>query len=165
MEVFRIKKITNAMDWLLKGVMLLLVLGIILCVLLQVFYRYFFDGYLGWTEELARYSLAWTVFIGMGYSFGHSEHLIVDILTYKLSPKKAHVLVVAGWIVSLIFCMIMLYVSIKGYRTVSSTKWTTIPQLSYGLVYSALPTGLSLSIFYLVTNLIDEFIPKAQKGE
>lgn len=157
------QKITNVMDKILKALMLALVLWIILCVLLQVFYRYFFDGYLGWTEEMARYSLAWTVFIGMAYGFGHAEHLVVDILTYKLPEKKAHTLVVAGWIVSLIFCVIMFFVSLKGYQTVCSTKWTTLPRLSYGLVYLSLPVGLALSSFYLVCNLIGSFLPGTGK--
>lgn len=157
------QKIVKIMDSILKAAMLVLTLWIVLCVLLQVFFRYFFDGYLGWTEEMARYCLAWTVFIGMGYGFGHSDHLVVDILTYKLPEKKAHALVVAGWIVSLVFCVVMLFVSLKGYKTVSSTRWTTIPELSYGIVYLALPTGMVLSIFYLVCNLIENFLPSVRK--
>ena len=159
------KRIKNGLDSIIKALELVLVLGIILCVVLQILYRYIFDGYLIWTEETARYLLPWTVFLGMAYCFGHSEHLIVDVLTYKLQGKKKQTILVLGWITSLVFCVLMLYVSIQGVETIATTNWATIPFLSYKYVYYSLPAGLELSIVYLVINLVETFTNRKKAGE
>lgn len=159
------KRLKNWLDSVIKFLELVLTLGIILCVVLQILYRYIFDGYLIWTEETARYLLPWTVFLGMAYCFGHSEHLIVDVLTYKLQGKKKQTILTLGWIVSLIFCIMMLIVSIQGVSTVATTNWATIPFLEYKYVYFSLPVGLALSIVYLIINLVEEFFGKKKEGE
>lgn len=159
------KRIKRWLDSIIKLLELVLVLAIILCVVLQILYRYIFDGYLIWTEETARYLLPWTVFLGMAYCFGHSEHLIVDVLTYKLKGKKHQTILILGWITSLIFCIMMLIVSIQGIDTIATTNWATIPFLSYKYVYISLTAGLALSILYLIINLAEVFTGKKKEGE
>ena len=151
------KKLKHGLDTIIKFLVLLLALGIVLCVVLQILYRYFIDGYLRWSEEVARYLLAWTVFLGMAYGFGHSEHLVVDVLTYKLTGRKAKNVLLIGWITSLVFCAMMLVVSIQGIETISTTNLSTLPSVPYTYVYISLPVGLGLSIIYLVINIIEEF--------
>jgi len=44
-------------------------------VLIQVFSRYVLNSPVAFTEELVRYSLIWTGFIGAAYAFSTREHM------------------------------------------------------------------------------------------
>ena len=90
----------------------LLMLGIIVINLLQVFYRYVLFDPLGWTEEAMRYSVAWMTFLVAGAVLFRSEQLSIDVFGRMLPPalRRAQsifillaicsfciVLVVYGW--------------------------------------------------------------------
>ena len=50
----------------LRFALLALFAVIIVCVSLQVFFRYVLNDPLTWSEELARFSFMWMVFLGWG---------------------------------------------------------------------------------------------------
>jgi TRAP-type transport system small permease protein len=52
----------------------------------QFFTRYFLNNSASWTEEIARYLLICTVFIGIAAAVRDSRHIHVDIL-YRLIPR------------------------------------------------------------------------------
>ena len=159
------KKFKDSLDTIIKFVVLIVTVGIVACVVAQVLYRYVLDGYLRWAEEVARYLLAWAVFLGMAYCFGHSEHLVVDVFTYKLKGKKKRRILVIGWITSLVFCILMLVVSIQGVETIATTNLSTLPFVPYKYVYYSLPTGLCLSILYLICNLIEAYCERGDESK
>ena len=70
-------------DWISFAIFWVLAL----VVFYQVFTRYFLSDPAGWTEEIARYLLVVTVFIGAAMSVRKNNHIHVDFL-YRLIPKK-----------------------------------------------------------------------------
>jgi len=57
-------------------------------VLVQFFTRYVLNDSASWTEEIARYLLIATVFIGAAIGVRKNNHIQVDFL-YRLLPRKA----------------------------------------------------------------------------
>ena len=68
-------------DWLSLGFFWLLGL----CVFYQFFTRYALNDSAAWTEEIARYLLISTVFMGIAASVRRTRHIHVDFL-YRLVP-------------------------------------------------------------------------------
>ncbi len=71
-------------DWLSLGFFWLL--GA--CVFYQFFTRYALNDSAAWTEEIARYLLICTVFMGIAASVRRTRHIHVDFL-YRLLPAPA----------------------------------------------------------------------------
>ena len=71
-------------DWLSLGFFWLLGL----CVFYQFFTRYVMNDSAAWTEEIARYLLMSTVFIGIAAAVRRTRHIHVDFL-YRLIPAGA----------------------------------------------------------------------------
>jgi TRAP-type C4-dicarboxylate transport system permease small subunit len=71
-------------DWLSLGFFWLLGL----CVFYQFFTRYVMNDSAAWTEEIARYLLMSTVFVGIAAAVRRTRHIHVDFL-YRLIPAKA----------------------------------------------------------------------------
>jgi TRAP-type C4-dicarboxylate transport system permease small subunit len=71
-------------DWLALGFFWLLGL----CVFYQFFTRYALNDSAAWTEEIARYLLICTVFMGIASAVRRTRHIHVDFL-YRLLPHAA----------------------------------------------------------------------------
>ena len=71
-------------DWISLGMFWLLGL----CVFYQFFTRYVLNDSASWTEEIARYLLITTVFIGIAAATRRTRHIHVDFL-YRLIPAPA----------------------------------------------------------------------------
>ena len=56
-----------------------------LCVFYQFFTRYVMNDSAAWTEEIARYLLICTVFVGIAAAVRRTRHIHVDFL-YRLIP-------------------------------------------------------------------------------
>src|SRR5436190_13854186 len=59
-----------------------------LCVFYQFFTRYVMNDSAAWTEEIARYLLMSTVFVGIAAGVRRTRHIHVDFL-YRLLPAPA----------------------------------------------------------------------------
>jgi len=59
-----------------------------LCVFYQFFTRYVLNDSAAWTEEIARYLLICTVFVGIASASRRTRHIHVDFL-YRLIPAKS----------------------------------------------------------------------------
>ncbi len=71
-------------DWLSLGFFWLLGLY----VFYQFFTRYVMNDSAAWTEEIARYLLMSTVFVGIAAAVRRTRHIHVDFL-YRLLPARA----------------------------------------------------------------------------
>ena len=63
-------------------------------VLIQVFSRYILNSPVAFTEELVRYSLIWTGFIGAAYAFSTREHMSLTLIRDKFTGKAHTALLV-----------------------------------------------------------------------
>ena len=73
----------------------------------QVVLRYLFGTGLVWALEATVYTFAWLVLIGMSYGIRTQAHIVVDLVTSKLSPRWARAVAVAALVVSLLYCALM----------------------------------------------------------
>ena len=78
-ELFTVIK--TVMTKLLAGIATVLLSVMTLLVLYQVFTRYVLDSPAAFTEELVRYFLIWTGFIGAAYAFLTREHMCLVLLS------------------------------------------------------------------------------------
>ena len=78
------------MDKVLSIACAILLSFMTILVLIQVFSRYVLNSPVAFTEELVRYSLIWTGFIGAAYAFSTREHMSLTILRgFKLAVSAA----------------------------------------------------------------------------
>ena len=80
------------MTRLLAGIATVLLSIMTLLVLYQVFTRYILNSPAAFTEELVRYFLIWTSFIGAAYAFITREHMCLILVRDSLSPSGKRIL-------------------------------------------------------------------------
>ena len=92
------------MTRLLAGIATVLLSIMTLLVLYQVFTRYILNSPAAFTEELVRYFLIWTGFIGAAYAFITREHMCLVLVRDSLSPSGKRILMTVIDILIPAFC-------------------------------------------------------------
>ena len=135
-------KVLAAMVTILLSVMTLL-------VLYQVFTRYVLSNPAAFTEELVRYFLIWTGFIGAAYAFLTREHMCLVLFRDNLKPEKRRILMIVLDVLILVFAILV--ITVGGFKLAMSARQ----------VYSAL-LGIPRSLVYGMAPLSGLFIIMAQ---
>ena len=78
------------MDKILSIACAVLLTFMTVLVLIQVFSRYILNSPVAFTEELVRYSLIWTGFIGAAYAFSTREHMSLTLIRGAHRPAGGH---------------------------------------------------------------------------
>lgn len=133
-----------------------LVIMLIFLLSIQVISRYIFNNPLGWTEELARYSYIWMIFIGTVLATREREHVRVELLKVFISEKTWNILTLFNDFIILVFWLFLIPASFK-YATFAMN----IDASGFGFpmfyVFVSLPIAGVLCMIHTVINMVDEY--------
>ena len=125
--------------WLALGLFWLLGLT----VFHQFFTRYALNNSASWTEEIARYLLVATVFIGAAIGVAKNNHIQVDLLYRWLPHGVARALATAVDLLRLAFCAAMTVYTWQMMGKMSGMQMTVV-DLPMNLLYGACLLGFAL---------------------
>jgi len=151
------KSLRAAIDRLLASVICLLMAGMAINVLWQVFTRFVLRHPSSFTEETARYMMIWVGLLGAAYATGQRSHLALDLITAHLQGgrKRASEILIHG--VVLLFALAVLVGG--GGRLVwiqlSLGQQSAALQVKLGYIYLAVPLAGVFIAFYSIVALIE----------
>ncbi|MEZ5070890.1 MAG: TRAP transporter small permease [Bacteroidales bacterium] len=150
-------KIRNTLDRLLESTLVLLMSALVLDVLWQVVSRYLLSSPSSFTDELAGYLLIWVGVLGAAYVAGKQEHLAIDILLQRSSPRRQRILRIL--IHSFIFLFAASTMVLGGivlvYSRFALDVRSAALQLPLGYVYMILPLSGLLILYYETVHLLE----------
>jgi TRAP-type C4-dicarboxylate transport system permease small subunit len=127
-------------DWASLGFFWLLGL----CVFYQFFTRYALNDSAAWTEEIARYLLIATVFMGISAATRRTRHIHVDFL-YRLVPAKlGRVLSTLIDLLRIGFFAVAVGLTIQMMTRMTNLQMTII-DLPMNIVYAVCAIGFAAS--------------------
>ncbi|HEX3141402.1 MAG TPA: TRAP transporter small permease [Rhizobacter sp.] len=136
-------------DWL--AVALFWVLGLI--VFYQFFTRYVLNDSAAWTEEIARYFLIATVFIGAAVGVRKNNHIQVDYF-YRVLPRRLmRVMSTLVDVVRVSFFGACIVMTGQLIMKIGSSRMAVV-ELPMGLVYGAVMLGFALMTWRAVVVAI-----------
>ncbi|MDR2390247.1 MAG: TRAP transporter small permease [Planctomycetota bacterium] len=146
----------TASGFLAKGISFLLFvfISVLICVtFLQVFFRFVVHFPAVWTEEVARMSFAWLIFLGAAVAVRDGTHLALDMLASILPPRLRSAL--RYWVLGLILVLsgVVLYAG-ASYCARSIGKTAVTLPVPSNCVYLAVPVSGALMIFFALEKLI-----------
>ena len=140
------------MDKILSIACAVLLTFMTVLVLIQVFSRYILNSPVAFTEELVRYSLIWTGFIGAAYAFSTREHMSLTLIRDKFTGKAHTALLVV--IDGLILLMAIFVFTIGGFKLAvsASREFSALLGIPRSLVYSIAPIS---GVFIVLAQIIN----------
>lgn len=108
-----------------------------------------------WSEDVAKYSFVWAVFMGSAWAVGRDEHFAFTALGDKLKGNKKIILSIIIHLVSLVFTIAMTKYGFDVTLKFWNYLWANIPTFKMGYVWMSLPiTGITMS-FYLIMHVVE----------
>jgi TRAP-type transport system small permease protein len=125
-------------------------------VFYQFFTRYVLNDSAAWTEEIARYLLICTVFMGVAAAVRRTRHIHVDFL-YRLIPAKAgRVLSTVVDIGRIVFFVVAVGLTVQMMMRMEHLKMTII-DLPMNIVYGICAVGFAAAAIRSVQVLIENW--------
>jgi TRAP-type mannitol/chloroaromatic compound transport system permease small subunit len=127
----------------------------------NVLLRYGFSLGWIWAQELEWHLLVPIVLIGMSYALRHGEHVRVDVLFARLSPRNRALIDFISALLAIAFCAIVIWLSLKYVQQ----SWS----LNEGspnpggidhryIVKSLIPIGFALLLVQSLAQAIRSFL-------
>ena len=147
------KKVVEGIDKVINGfltyavVLMLAIMSVV--VFAQVVFR-LVHASIPWSEELSKYMLIWTTFLGSALCVRKGSLVGLEILSMLL-PKGIGKVV--SMLVSVLTAAFLKFLIVVGYKT-SALVWnqtTPVLKMSMGLMYAAIPTG---ALFMLINTML-----------
>ena len=144
------------MDKILSIACAVLLTFMTVLVLIQVFSRYILNSPVAFTEELVRYSLIWTGFIGAAYAFSTREHMSLTLIRDKFTGKAHTALLVV--IDGLILLMAIFVFTIGGFKLAvsASREFSALLGIPRSLVYSIAPISGVFIVLAQIINIYED---------
>jgi len=127
--------------------------GMFACVLGQVFFRYFLDNPLTWSDELARYLFVWCAFLGWVIAARRRSHLAITMMQSRLSARPRAALVACAALAAVAFAIVLSY---YGVRITLRNADVETPSLFFtiGVVYAIVPVAALAVALHAISDLV-----------
>lgn len=149
-------KIKKGMNFLLSRIAAVLLSAMTLLVLYQVFTRYVLNSPAAFTEEIVRYLLIWTGFIGAAYAFSTRQHMALVLVRDRLSPNRKKVLMTAIDVLILVFALFVIIIGGTKLALSAVKEYSALLGISRGLVYSMAPISGVFIILAQIINIYED---------
>jgi TRAP-type C4-dicarboxylate transport system permease small subunit len=127
-------------------------------ITLQIVFRVFFQA-LPWSEELSRYLLVWTTFLGATMAYRRGLHIAVTFLVNSLPALLGRIVRIAGILASLIFFGTAMFYAVR-YMQLQSFQVTASLRLPMPYVYAVMPAAFGVLILHGLHALLLEMYPE-----
>ena len=133
LSIYRLEDWTAlALFWVLAGV-----------IFYQFFTRYALNDSASWTEEIARYLLIATAFIGAAINVRKNNHVQVDFFYRLLPPKVNRVMSTLVDILRVLFLAYAIWLTLQLIGKIGSSRMAIV-DLPIGIVYGFVAAGFAL---------------------
>ena len=135
----------------------------LLTILLQIGSRIFKIS-ITWSEDVAKYSFVWAVFMGASWAVGSNQHFAFTGLRDKLKGRKRIIYNIIIFSIILIFTLSMTKYGIDVTKKFWNYKWPNTPQFKMGYVWMSLPVSGITMTFYLLMHILENILILKEGG-
>lgn len=157
-----IHNLSDRLDSVCGVLCVICVTSMVLITGLQVVCRMYFTA-LVWSEELSRYFLVWSTFLGAACVYKRMGHINVTIVRELFPPGVQKALQVLVHLLCAVFFIIAIYYGIK-YMNIQSRQLSAAMRIPMRWVYLAIPLGCGIMLLH-VLDLLARMLPNVNASE
>jgi len=151
-------KLIKPLEWIENSIAVLSMTTVSLLVFGNVISRYGFGYTPIWSEELSRFLVVWSIFIGVAIGVRKNQHIGVDALIRFLPHKLKLASEVLLNLIGVVVIGILVVNSFEFIRhTYEFEQLSPAMRIPMYIPYIAMPVGLSLSIIHFIHNIVKLF--------
>lgn len=150
-------KLKIKLNKILSTFIIILFIGLVTIVFWQVFARYVLKNSSAFSEELAKILFVWVSLLTAALLFGEKGHMNIAVVVDKFPLKIGLAVQLLAGLVNMLF---IVYILVYGGYLAVKLGWSqtnsSIPFLTTGFIYAALPISGLFSSFYEICNIYED---------
>lgn len=135
----------------------------LVAVLIQIITRYVGIPVI-WTDDVAMYSFAWSVFMGGGAMILPHRHFAFTFLAEKLHGPRRHLLGIVIAVFMMVFTVAMFFYGMQAVRVFWNHRWISISTMKMGYTWMCVPITGATGTLYLISHILDEISALRRKA-
>ena len=156
-----LEKLSDSLDSVFRFALFVTLVSMIVVITAQVIFRFFFDA-LSWSEELSRYLLVWSTFIGTTVAFKKGAHIAVTFGVDFLPLHLQKIVRTLSCVLMGIFFGITIWYSIYLFK-MQVFQMSPAMGIKMRYIYMIIPICFSVMSVHLVNQLVSLWSPISQE--
>ena len=136
---------------------------LVVLVAAQVYVRFFTTNSLTWSEELSTYMMIWVTFLSSILCYRNSGHIWVDNFVNMFRPRVKSVILIIGYLLTLLFLGIVFYGAFNLLPT-TSTQLSPANKIAMSYIYLSVPVSFFFTGICVIRNIVTEIGILTGKG-
>lgn len=141
-------KLSQALDTVFRGALFTTLVAMIVVITAQIIFRMFFTA-LSWSEELSRYLLVWSSFIGAAVAYKKGAHIAVTFGVDFLPPGIKRIVQTFACILMAVFFGVTIWYSILVFK-MQVFQVSPAMGLKMRYIYMIIPISFSVMCVHLL---------------
>ena len=147
--------ISDALDRVCS-VLIVIMLGLMVVITTaQIICRTWFTA-LSWSDEVTRYLLVWSTFLGASVVYRHSGHISVTILQEKVPAGVGKAMRIAVHAICLVLFAAFLFYSVRYCGKLNKTATAMPIKMKY--IYLCIPISMGVMMVHALTMMVREIL-------
>ena len=147
--------VSDALDKVCS-VLIVVMLGLMVVITTaQIICRTWFTA-LSWSDEVTRYLLVWSTFLGASVVYRHSSHISVTLLQEKVPAGVGKAMRIAVHAICLVLFTVLLYYSARYCGKLNKTATALPIKMKY--IYLCIPVSMGVMMVHALTMMVHEIL-------
>ena len=147
--------VSDALDKLC-GLLIVVMLGVMVIVTgAQIICRTWFTA-LSWSDEVTRYLLIWSTFLGATCVYRHSGHISITLVQDSVPKPLGKAMRVAVQAICFVLFAVLLVFSIQYCGKLKKTATALPIKMKY--IYLCIPIGMGVMMVHALTMMVHEIL-------
>ena len=151
-----IKKASDFVDKIGSFLLILTMIGMVFFTSIQIIARVFFEA-LSWSEEITRYLLVWSTFIGAGCVYKRGGHINVSFIQDRFKGKANKYVKIFVHLICIAFFVIAVYFGII-YMLKQGAQRSPAMGIKMNLMYMAIPIGCGAMLLHAISAISEVLV-------
>ncbi|MBR3795668.1 MAG: TRAP transporter small permease [Clostridia bacterium] len=145
--------VSNVFDKVCSALIVFMLGAMVIITGAQIICRTWFTA-LSWSDEVTRYLLIWSTFLGATVVYRHNGHISVTLLQDAVSPKLAKTLRVLVHIICFVLFAVLLHYS--NLYCLKLKKTATAMPIKMKYIYSCIPVSMAINMVHSLLMIAEE---------
>lgn len=151
--------VSNLLDTVCSAAIVFMLGAMVIITGAQIICRTWFTA-LSWSDEVTRYLLIWSTFLGATVVYRHNGHISVTLLQDAVSPKLAKALrVLVHAICFVLFAVLFHYSSLYCMKL---KKTATAMPIKMKYIYSCIPVSMAIMMVHALLMGTEEALAEVK---
>ena len=145
--------VSNALDKVCSVTIVLMLGLMVIITTAQIICRTWFTS-LTWSDEVTRYLLIWSTFLGSTCVYRHSGNISITLVQEKVPAPLGRTLRIAVHIICLVLFAVLLYFSTRYCMKLTKTATALPIRMKY--IYLCIPMSMAISMIHALVMALEE---------